>query len=149
MTSATTPQKKRQREVVGNGRGEGLGQLHAKKNEHHRVDEEHDDAPEAAGHQLALGDGGGGEALRAIGHDEARGHHSQNAGGVEPFGEQVHVERREHLVEHVDGGALVAAAPQGPHGVQPHDAHDHAGSDTAEKQAADSSAGHRGPRKPR
>lgn len=137
MTSATTPQKKRQREVVGNGRGEGLGQLHAKKNEHHRVDEEHDDAPEAAGHQLALGDGGGGEALRAIGHDEARGHHSQNAGGVEPFGEQVHEERREHLVEHVDGGALVAAAPQGPHGVQPHDAHDHAGSDTAEKQAAE------------
>ena len=131
------PQKKRQREVIGNGRREGLGQLHAQKNEHHRVDEEHDDAPKAAGHQLALGDGSGGEALGAIGHDEARGHHSQNARGAEPFGEQVHEERREYLVEHVDGGALVAAASQGPHGVQPHDAHDHAGSDTAEKQAAE------------
>ena len=114
------PQKERQREVIGNGRRESLGQLHPQKNEHHRVDEEHDDAPETAGHQLALGDGSGGEALGAVGHDEAGGHHGQNAGGAEPFGEQVHEERREHLVEHVDGGALVAAAPQGPHGIEAH-----------------------------
>ena len=68
--------------------------------------------------------------------------------GAEPFGEQVHEERREYLVEHVDGGALVAAAPQGPHGVQPHDAHDHAGSDTAEKQAAELLSGIEGQESP-
>ena len=129
-------QKERQREVVGDGWREGLGQLHAQKNEYHRVDEEHDDAPEAAGHQLALGDGSGGEALGAVGHDEAGGHHGQNAGGAEPFGEQIHEKRREHLVEHIDGGALVAAAPQRTHGVQPHDAHDHAGRNATEEQAA-------------